>query len=107
MKRIAINNENYLYSYKCRTVFLLFTEKTTLLFENNKYTFDVALKLTKTQIKFFFSQYYHMNINKINTYHLVRQRLNVKNNTYTKKSYKRIIISLSQSDQLPNEFYNR
>ena len=88
-------------------IFSLFTEKTTLLFENNKYTFEVSSKLTKTQIKLFFKQYYELKIDKINTYPLMRQRLNLLNNTYCKKSYKRIIISLLPTDPLPNKFYNR
>ena len=88
-------------------MFSLFTEKTTLLFENNKYTFEVSSKLNKTQIKLFFKQYYQLKIHKINTYPLIYQRLNIMNNTYSKKRYKRIIISLSQTDSLPNKFYNR
>lgn len=87
--------------------FYLFTEKTTLLFENNKYTFDVSSKATKTQIKLFFKQYYQLKIIKINTYPLIRQHLNVMNNTYSKKIYKRIIISLPKTHPLPSKFYNR
>lgn len=51
------------------------TEKTTKLIEQKQYTFDVDAKLTKTQIKKIFEQYYGIQIKSIRTHRIEKKNL--------------------------------
>ena len=84
---------------------LLFTEKTTLLLETNKYTFEVDPKLTKTRIRYFFAKFYDLKIKKINTRQVPPSRKRFLSSKGINKYTKRITISFSVDQLLPENFY--
>jgi large subunit ribosomal protein L23 len=98
-------NENYFDSLVIH--YLIFTEKSISLLEQNKYAFDISNNITKKQIRLFFSRYYSIHLTKINTYILARKKRRVLTSKGYKKNKKRVIISLQSNQSLPSEFYSR
>jgi large subunit ribosomal protein L23 len=77
------------------------TEKTYLLmFKNRQYTFDVALNLTKPQIKILFEKLFDIQIIAINTQRPTRQRVRVGMKTGYRPRYKRVILTLKQGQSI-------
>ena len=68
---------------------VLLTEKTSRLMEENKYTFQVDLKLSKKEIKNFIEKHYQVKVIRINTHRPPR----VKGLPF----YKRAIITLEKT----------
>nr|YP_009532771.1 ribosomal protein L23 [Pedobesia claviformis]AYC65319.1 ribosomal protein L23 [Pedobesia claviformis] len=83
----------------------LFTEKTTLLLESNKYVFDIYPYLNKNHIRLLFQQNYQLRLKKINTYTLNRKSVNKLTSRGYKKLTKRVIISLMNKKKLSDQFY--
>lgn len=79
------------------------TDKTVKLRTNyNQYTFDVAVQLTKQQIKTIFNNLYDVDIVSVNTYILPRKK---KRSSFGlkygyKSHYKRAIIKIKPGQQL-------
>lgn len=77
------------------------TEKTYLaMFKNRQYTFDVALNLTKPQIKILFEKLFGVNIIAINTHRPPRQRVRVGMKTGYRPCYKRVILTLKEGQSI-------
>lgn len=77
------------------------TEKSCLLIEENKYTFDVDKNLTKPQIKKILENLFKINIISVNTHlpPIKKKRLGLKQGY--KARYKRVIITVQSNQQIP------
>jgi large subunit ribosomal protein L23 len=77
------------------------TEKTYLaMFKNRQYTFDVALDLTKPQIKMLFEKLFNVNIIAMNTHRPPRQRVRVGMKVGFRPQYKRVIFTLKEGQSI-------
>ena len=77
------------------------TEKTYLsMFKNRQYTFDVALTLTKPQIKMLFEKLFNVNIIAVNTHRPPRQRVRVGMKQGYRPRYKRVILTLKEGQSI-------
>lgn len=80
------------------------TEKTYLaMFKNRQYTFDVAIHLTKPQIKMLFEKLFGVNIIAINTHRPPRQRVRVGMKVGFRPRYKRVIFTLKEGQSIQFE----
>jgi large subunit ribosomal protein L23 len=77
------------------------TEKTYLaMFKNRQYTFDVALDLTKPQIKMLFEKLFGVNIIAINTHRPPRQPVRVGTKAGFRPRYKRVLFTLKEGQSI-------
>lgn len=77
------------------------TEKTYLaMFKNRQYTFDVALNLTKPQIKQLFEKLFGINIIAINTHRPPRQRVRAGMKQGFRPRYKRVMLTLKEGQSI-------
>ncbi len=77
------------------------TEKSYLaLYKNKQYTFDVDLRLTKTQIKKLFENLFDINVIAINTHIPPRQKRRIGLSQGFKSRYKRVILTLKEGQTL-------
>ncbi|WP_414542464.1 50S ribosomal protein L23 [Nostoc sp. CCY0012] len=74
------------------------TEKATILMEQNKYTFEVAPKASKPQIKAALEDLFQVRIVKINTMMPPRKQRRVGKFIGYKPQYKRAIITVAPGD---------
>nr|YP_009106223.1 ribosomal protein L23 [Binuclearia lauterbornii]AIT95038.1 ribosomal protein L23 [Binuclearia lauterbornii] len=72
--------------------YLILTEKSVRLIENNQYTFDVDLRITKPQIKKLIEDFFKVQVVSVNTHRLPRT---------SKAQYKRVIVTLKSGDSIP------
>nr|YP_009185115.1 ribosomal protein L23 [Carteria cerasiformis]ALO63448.1 ribosomal protein L23 [Carteria cerasiformis] len=68
------------------------------IFTKNQYTFDVDLRLNKTQIKMLFEKLFQVNIVSVNTHRPPRQKTRVGTRQGYKPLYKRVILTLKQGE---------
>ncbi len=66
------------------------TEKTTRLIENNQYTFDVDVRLTKIQIRKLVEEFFNVKVLAINTHRPPRKVKRLS----SRPSYKRVIVTV-------------
>jgi large subunit ribosomal protein L23 len=79
----------------------IITEKTYLaLYKNRQYTFDIDKRLTKTQIKKFFSNLFNVDVIGVNTHIPPRQQLRVGMAQGYRPSFKRAIITLKEGQSI-------
>jgi large subunit ribosomal protein L23 len=64
---------------------VVLTEKSVRLIENNQYTFDVDIKLTKPQIRKLIEDFFKVKVSAINTHRLPRT---------SKSKNKRVIVTV-------------
>lgn len=64
---------------------VVLTEKSVRLIENNQYTFDVDVKLTKPQIRKLIEDFFNVKVSAINTHRLPRT---------SKTKNKRVIVTV-------------
>ena len=77
------------------------TEKTYLaMFKNRQYTFDVALELTKPQIKMLFEKLFDVEIVGLNSHRPPRQRVRVGMKTGYRPRYKRVMLTLKEGQSI-------
>jgi large subunit ribosomal protein L23 len=81
------------------------SEKATLLMEQNKYVFDVALKATKPEIKAAIESLFDVKVVKVNTSRPPRKKRRVGRFIGYKPQYKRAIVTLSEEDSLQETFF--
>lgn len=74
------------------------TEKATMLMEQNKYTFDVAPKATKPEIKAAIEQLFKVKVVAVNTHNPPRRKRRVGRFVGFKPQYKRAIVTLAAQD---------
>ena len=80
--------------------YLVLTEKSVRLIENNQYTFDVDVRLTKPQIKQLFETLFNVNVIGINTHCPPRQRVRLGSKAGYRARYKRVILTLKEGESI-------
>lgn len=81
------------------------TEKTYIaLFKNSQYTFDVDVRLNKTQIKKLFENLFNVNVIGINTHIPPRKKVRVGIAQGFRPRYKRAIITLKEGQSINYNF---
>ena len=83
--------------------YLIITEKSTRLMENNQYTFEVDMKLTKPQIKKLINEFYQVKVLAVNTHRPPHKKKRFGTAQGNKPSYKRAIITLKPGESLFSE----
>jgi large subunit ribosomal protein L23 len=81
------------------------TEKATLLMEQNKYVFDVAIKATKPQIKAAIEGLFEVKVTKVNTLRPPRKKKRVGKFIGYKPLYKRAIVTLASENSLQSVLF--
>ena len=72
---------------------LIRTEKATRLIENNQFSFDVDVRLTKPQIRKFVEEFFNVKVLAVNTHRPPRQIKRLS----SKVGYKRVIITVESN----------
>lgn len=72
------------------------TEKATRLIENNQFSFDVDVRLTKTQIKKLIEEFFNVKVLAVNTHRPPRKLKRLG----SKSSFKRVIITVDSNVSL-------
>lgn len=70
------------------------TEKSARLIENNQYTFDVDLRLSKPQIKKLIEELFEVVVISVNTHRPPRKKKRLGLSQGFKTSYKRVIVTV-------------
>lgn len=78
------------------------TEKTSLLIENNKFVFLLSNKLNKIELKKYFESEFEININKVNVLKRVSKKVRRARSVGFKRSFLKIIITLSDNKNIEN-----
>ncbi|MDC0835144.1 50S ribosomal protein L23 [Geitlerinema sp. CS-897] len=78
----------------------LITEKATRLMENNQYTFDVALKATKPEIKAAVEAMFEVKVVSVQTLRKPLKKKRVGRFVGYKAQYKRAIVRLADGDSI-------
>lgn len=78
----------------------LITEKATLLLEDNKYTFEVAPKASKPQIKAAIESLFDVKVVKVNTYNPPKKARRVGRFAGFRPHYKRAVVTLASGDSI-------
>jgi large subunit ribosomal protein L23 len=78
----------------------LVTEKATLLLENNQYTFEVAPKATKPQIKAAIEMLFDVKVTRVNTINPPRKKRRVGRSLGFRSHYKRAVVTLASGDSI-------
>jgi large subunit ribosomal protein L23 len=76
------------------------TEKSAILLENNQYTFDVDLRLTKTKIKELIEDVFNVKVLSVNTHRSPRKKRRLGQYQGYKPRNKRVIITLRPEDSI-------
>lgn len=76
------------------------TEKATVALELNKYTFEVAPKATKTEIKEAIEYLFEVKVIKVNTHKPPRKKRRVGKFVGFKPQYKRAVVTLAEGDSI-------
>lgn len=76
------------------------TEKSVRSIESNQYTFDVDLKLTKTQIKQLLKDIFKIDVLAVNTHIPPRKKKRLGVNQGYKSSHKRVIVTIKAGQSL-------
>lgn len=78
----------------------LITEKATIALENNQYTFEVAPKATKPQIKNAIEQLFDVKVVGISTQNPPRKKRRVGQFIGHRAAYKRAVVTLAPDDTI-------
>lgn len=76
------------------------TEKATILLEDNKYTFEVAPKATKPEIKAAVEELFDVKVVKINTHNPPKKQRRVGRFIGHRPQYKRAVVTLAPGDSI-------
>lgn len=79
----------------------LITEKATLNLENNQYTFEVAPKATKPEIKTAIEALFEVKVVGISTMNPPRKKKRLGRFIGYKPTYKRAVVTLAEGDTIP------
>ncbi len=79
----------------------LITEKATLNLENNQYTFEVAPKATKPEIKAAVEALFDVKVIGISTMNPPRKKKRLGRFVGYKPTYKRAVVTLAEGDTIP------
>ncbi|MEM6518279.1 MAG: 50S ribosomal protein L23 [Cyanobacteria bacterium P01_C01_bin.70] len=78
----------------------LITEKATLLLENNQYTFEVAPKATKPEIKAAVEYLFNVKVTGVSTSNLPRKKRRFGRFEGFRPRYKRAVVTLAEGDSI-------
>ncbi|NLJ76922.1 MAG: 50S ribosomal protein L23 [Peptococcaceae bacterium] len=78
----------------------LITEKSTMLLQDNKYTFRVDPRANKTQIKQAVESIFKVKVEKVNTINVKGKKKKVRNIPGRTSDTKKAIITLKQGDKI-------
>lgn len=78
----------------------LITEKATIALENNQYTFEVAPKATKPQIKDAIEELFEVSVVGISTQNPPRKKRRVGQFIGHRATYKRAVVTLAEGDTI-------
>jgi len=78
----------------------LITEKATIALENNQYTFEVAPKATKPQIKEAIEKLFDVTVTGISTQNPPRKKRRVGQFIGHRAAYKRAVVTLAPDDSI-------
>ena len=78
----------------------ILTEKATRMMELNQFTFDVAPKATKTQIKAAIEELFQVKVTGVNTQNPPRKKRRVGKFVGFKPVYKRAVVTLADGDPI-------
>ncbi|MEL7332639.1 MAG: 50S ribosomal protein L23 [Cyanobacteria bacterium J06560_2] len=78
----------------------LITEKATIALENNQYTFEVAPRATKPQIKSAIEKLFDVKVTNISTQNPPRKRRRVGQFIGHRAAYKRAVVTLAPDDSI-------
>jgi large subunit ribosomal protein L23 len=78
----------------------LITEKATLLLEQNKYTFEVAPKATKLEIRAAIEELFDVKVLDVNTYNPPRKKRRVGKFVGHRPLYKRAVVTLAEGSSI-------
>ncbi|NQS76098.1 MAG: 50S ribosomal protein L23 [Peptococcaceae bacterium] len=78
----------------------LITEKSTVLIQDNKYTFRVDPRANKTQIKQAVESIFKVKVEKVNTINVKGKKKKVRNIPGRTSDTKKAIITLKQGDKI-------
>ena len=79
----------------------IITEKATLNLENNQYTFEVAPKATKTEIRAAVEALFDVKVTGISTMNPPRKKKRLGRFVGYKPTYKRAVVTLAEGDSIP------
>jgi large subunit ribosomal protein L23 len=83
----------------------ILTEKATMLMEQNQYTFDVASKASKPEIKAAIEQIFDVKVQSVNTHKPPRKKRRVGKFIGYRSNYKRAIVTLAEGSSLQSIFF--
>jgi len=78
----------------------VFTEKSVRVIENNQYTFDVDLRLSKPQIKKLIEELFSVIVISVNTHRPPRKKKRLGVSQGFKRSYKRVIVTIKSGQSI-------
>ena len=78
----------------------ILTEKSVRLMDYNQYTFDMDIRLTKTQIKEVIKEAFNVSVVAVNTHRPPRKKRRVGARQGYKSAYKRVIITLKAGETI-------
>ncbi len=78
----------------------ILTEKSCRLMESNQYTFDVDVKLTKTEIKKIIKEMFQVDVLSVNTHRPPRKKKGFGMSKGYKSSIKRVIVKIKSNEPL-------
>ena len=76
------------------------TEKSARLIENNQYTFDVDLRLSKPQIKRLIEELFKVVVISVSTHRPPRKKKRIGSSQGFKTSYKRVIVTVKKNQYI-------
>lgn len=79
----------------------IISEKATLNLENNQYTFEVAPKATKPEIKAAIESLFEVKVTGISTMNPPRKKKRLGQFVGYKPTYKRAVVTLAEGDSIP------
>lgn len=79
----------------------IISEKATLNLENNQYTFEVAPKATKPEIKAAIEALFEVKVTGISTMNPPRKKKRLGRFVGYKPTYKRAVVTLAEGDSIP------
>ena len=79
----------------------IISEKATLNLENNQYTFEVAPKATKVEIRAAIESLFEVKVTGISTMNPPRKKKRLGRFVGYKPTYKRAVVTLAEGDSIP------
>nr|WQA10868.1 ribosomal protein L23 [Streptosarcina sp. YL-2023a] len=79
----------------------ILTEKSVRLIENNQYTFDVDLRISKPQIKKLIEDFFKVKVVAVNTHRPPRKKRRLGSSSGYRTRYKRVIITIKAGESIP------